>query len=460
MKHRGKQRQFGMRDKLGYMFGDFGNDFTFILSSMFLMKFYTDVMGVKGATVGLMMMLARFVDAFTDIAMGQIVDRTHPTAEGKFLPWIRRICGPVAVASLLMYACWFADMPMTFKVAWMFLTYLLWGSVFYTAINIPYGSMASAISGDPRERAELSKWRTIGGALASMVIGVIIPMVVYYRDAAGNEIMSGTRMTISAAACSGCAVICYILCLNMTTERVKVETQEEKFHFKELISSLVHNRALIAIVISTFAAIAAQTTLGGMSAYIYPNYFGNTAAQSVSTAMGVIVTIVCSFFVVSLTERFGRRTVGIFSGLFSSFMLIVALVLHTHNAWLFVALYSLAYAGYGIFTLITWAMITDVIDDTEVKQSRRSDGMIYAVYSFSRKMGQASATGLYGLLLSVVGYAQDTAFDPVVTDGIYNITCGLPLVGFLILAAVLKFMYPLTKDKVLLNAKVLAERRK
>ena len=35
---------FGMRDKLGYMFGDFGNDFTFILSSSFMLKFYTDVM--------------------------------------------------------------------------------------------------------------------------------------------------------------------------------------------------------------------------------------------------------------------------------------------------------------------------------------------------------------------------------------------------------------------------------
>ena len=39
-------RPFGMRDKIGYMFGDFGNDFTFILSSAFMLKFYTDVMGI------------------------------------------------------------------------------------------------------------------------------------------------------------------------------------------------------------------------------------------------------------------------------------------------------------------------------------------------------------------------------------------------------------------------------
>ena len=63
----GKVKPFGLKDKLGYMFGDFGNDFTFILSSMFLLKFYTDVMGVSAALVGMMMMVARFVDAFTDV---------------------------------------------------------------------------------------------------------------------------------------------------------------------------------------------------------------------------------------------------------------------------------------------------------------------------------------------------------------------------------------------------------
>ena len=75
-------RPFGWRDKVGYMFGDFGNDFNFILSSMFMMKFYTDVMGLSAGVVGMLMMAARFVDAFTDVTMGQIVDRSKPTKDG------------------------------------------------------------------------------------------------------------------------------------------------------------------------------------------------------------------------------------------------------------------------------------------------------------------------------------------------------------------------------------------
>ena len=133
---------FSFRDKIGYLFGDFGNDFTFILSSSFLLKFYTDVMGISAFAVGIVMMTARFVDAFTDVAMGRICDKRKPTKSGKFKPWILRMCGPVAISSFLIYQSGFADAAMWFRILWLVVTYILWGSIFYTSINIPYGSMA------------------------------------------------------------------------------------------------------------------------------------------------------------------------------------------------------------------------------------------------------------------------------------------------------------------------------
>ena len=254
----GKVKPFGIKDKLGYMFGDFGNDFTFLLSAMFLLKFYTDVMGVSAALVGLMMMAARFVDAITDVTMGQIVDRSRPGKKGKFAPWLRRMCGPVALASFLMYATWFKDMPMGFKIFWMFFTYLLWGSICYTGINIPYGSMASAISDNPTDRTSLSNWRTIGATLAQTAIGVVLPLVVYYTDEAGNSVLSGQKMMLGALVCSIGAVICYMLCYKMTTERVKVGQNTQKFSFGELIKELAHNRSLIGIIVCALVFLLAH----------------------------------------------------------------------------------------------------------------------------------------------------------------------------------------------------------
>ena len=54
---------FGTRDKLGYLFGDFGNDFFFSLASAFLMVFYTDVFGISAAMVGTLFLVARLWDA-------------------------------------------------------------------------------------------------------------------------------------------------------------------------------------------------------------------------------------------------------------------------------------------------------------------------------------------------------------------------------------------------------------
>ena len=451
-------KKFGMVDKLGYMFGDFGNDLTFILSSMMLMKFYSDVMGVSVALVGTMMMVARFVDAFTDVAMGQIVDRSRPGKKGKFLPWIRRMCGPVAVASFLMYASWFQDMSMGFKIGWLFVTYLLWGSVFYTSINIPYGSMASALSADPKERAQLSSFRTIGATIAGSVIGIVLPLIVYYQDEAGNQILSGPKTTLAAGIFSVGAVICYLLCYFMSTERVKVEQKTEKFNFKELVKGLVTNKALVGIVICSILMLLVQLTMQSMSTYVYPNYFGNVQAQSVAGVVGLVMTLLLSTVVVKLQVKMGRKELAIAGSLFGAVIFFITWLTHTKNAWLYVGLYALAYLGLAAFSLICWAMITDVIDDTEVRTGERSDGTIYAVYSFARKLGQAASAGVTGALLGLIGYSAETAFEPAVTEGIFNLACLIPTGGFILLAAALWFFYPLNKKRVEDNAKFLAEK--
>lgn len=454
-----KKRPFGLRDKLGYMFGDFGNDFTFIFSSMLLMKFYSDVMGIDTALIGTMMMVARFVDAFTDITMGQLADRSRPNRKGKFLKWILYMCVPVALSSFLMYATWFRTFPLYFRIFWMFFTYILWGSIFYTSINIPYGSMASAISPEPKHRAELSNFRSIGAALAGMIIGVVLPLIVFYKDENGNEVLSGKRVTLAALLCSVGAVVCYLLCYSLITERVEIKEKTEPFSFGRIFAGLIKNKALLGIVAATVCILLVQLTLSQMVTYIFPNYFRNTTAQSVAGLIGVIITLICAAFTVKLSEKFGRKALAIMSSLFGGAVFLVAFLIKTENAWFFVFLYALSYVGLAVFSLICWAMITDVIDDTEVQTGSRDDGTIYAVYSFSRKLGQALSSGVTGYLLKFIGYTQETAFDENVTRGIYDITCLVPAVGYILLSLVLYFLYPLTKQRVNENSKVLKERK-
>ena len=141
MEKTAQPRPFGLRDKIGYLFGDFGNDFTFILSTVILSKFYTDVMGVSAGVVGTVMMLARAVDAVTDLSMGRLCDRSRPTPVGKFKPWLLRLCVPVAAASFLLYQSGFAGRPMGFKIC------LLYTSAKFSSVMPPVGSSCSPGNG-------------------------------------------------------------------------------------------------------------------------------------------------------------------------------------------------------------------------------------------------------------------------------------------------------------------------
>lgn len=459
MSNQKKVPAFGMRDKIGYMFGDFGNDFTFILSSSFMLKFYTDIMGLAPAIVGMLMMAARFVDAVTDVTMGQIVDRSKPTKDGKFKPWLRRMCGPVAIASFLIYQSGFADMAYGFKVAWMVVTYLLWGSIFYTSINIPYGSMASAISPEAEDRASLSTWRTIGATLAGLVIGVGTPLVAYVT-VDGKTMLSGSRMTIIAGVFSVLAIICYMLCFTLVRERVEIPANNEKLDIMKMLRSLVTNRALIGIIAAAILLLLAMLGMQGMSSYVFPNYYGSAQAQSLASLAGsVAVLAICAPLATKLSAKFGKKELSVASCLIGAVFFAICWILKPENPYVYVAFYTLAFVAIGFFNMIIWAMITDVIDDSEVKHGVREDGTIYSVYSFARKIGQALSSGMVGGLLSLIGYSEATAFDTNVLNGIFNISCIVPIIGMVAVALALQFIYPLNKKRVDANIAELKKRR-
>lgn len=459
MKHK-KIRPFGLRDKLGYLFGDFGNDFTFILSSSFLLKFYTDVMGMDAAVVGVIMMIARFVDAFTDVTMGRICDHSRVTPAGKFKPWLLRMCGPVAISSFLIYQSGLADMSMPFKIAYLAITYILWGSIFYTSVNIPYGSMASAISADPSDRQSLSSYRTMGGTLAGLVIGAGVPLLAYDK-VAGREVMNGERFTVIAGIFSVLAVICYLLCYWLTTERVQPREDHaarKDNHVGKMLLNALKNRALISIIAASIVMLLAQLTMQAMANYVYPNYYRNVTAQTVSTLVMVGSMLIAGAVAKPLATRFGKAELSIAANVLAAGICLLLFVVRPQNVWVYVALQSISWLGLGVFSMVSWALITDVIDYSELKNGVREDGSVYALYSFARKLGQAASAGLSGLLLTMIGYTEATAFDPEVTKGIFNISTIVPGIGFLLLALVLWFWYPLHKKQVDANIQALKEK--
>lgn len=467
MEKTAQPRPFGLRDKIGYLFGDFGNDFTFILSTVILSKFYTDVMGVSAGVVGTVMMLARAVDAVTDLSMGRLCDRSRPTPAGKFKPWLLRLCVPVAAASFLLYQSGFAGRPMGFKIAYLAVTYILWGSFCYTGINIPYGSMASAISPEPADRQSLSTFRTMGGMLAGLIIGMLVPLLCYQAETLPSggvkQVLVGSRVTLAAGVCSVLAIACYLLCYALVTERVRPKTARRRLPFGALWRSALENRPLLAIIAASTLMLLAQLTMQNMSSYIYPDYYGSAAAQSASTALMLVGMALAALTAKPLAQRFGKAELSAAGGFFAAAVCLGTFFLRPGSVWVYCVLQMLCWLGLGLFSMVNWALITDVIDYAELKNGVREDGTVYALYSFARKVGQSLAAGLSGWLLQRIGYstAAAQAGQPQpsqVLAGMFNISTLVPFFGFLALSLVLAFWYPLRKAQVEANVAALREK--
>lgn len=459
-------RPFGMRDKFGYLCGDLANDFTFIFAASYLMKFYTNVLGVPAAMVGVLFLVARCVDAFTDVGMGRLVDTMNPAKDGRFRPWLRRMAIPLFIINICMYFYPAAGLSYGMKIVYMFVTYLLWGSVCYTAANIPYGSMASVITGDPGERTSLSTFRSLGAMFAAIPISVISPLILF-REENGAQVVVPERYTLLAAIYGGLAMLFYLLCYKLTTERIQLPTKkaEKGAGFFTLIGKLLKNRALLAIIGAALAMLLCQLLSQSMNIYLYTDYFNSAKLLSVASLAAFIPMLVMAPVARKLSDRFGKKECSIVGVAIAAFFYGLLFVLHTESATVFIVLTLLASIGMGFFNMVIWAFITDIIDYQEVLTGSRDDGTIYAIYSFSRKLGQALAGGIGGFALGAVGYVSVQAGQPAVQQsaqtlrGIYNILTLAPAIGYVVVLLLLVLVYPLGKKQVEANVAALRTRR-
>jgi len=457
-----EQRPFGIKDKLGYLFGDFGNDFSFVFASSYLMVFYTKVLGLPGAAIGILFLAARVVDAFTDVSMGRIVDRMKRQRDGRFRPWIRWICVPVAVASTLMYLYFIKDWSFGWKMTYVVVTYLLWGSFCYTAINIPYGSMASAITSNPVERASLSTYRSVGASLAELVIGVLVPLVVYQTDELGNQVVNPVNFTLTAVVFGILSIVCYLLCYFLCVERVQFYKKEGKAEsITSILGGLAQNRPLLSLVFAALVLLLASLLSQSMNNYLFLDYFRNAKSVVIVNLISVGGVLLVAPFVTKVAAKFGKKEAGALGMLVSGVLYLVLFFARVKSISVFLILLFVATLGIGLFNMVIWAFITDIIDYQEVKTGKREDGTVYAVYSFARKLGQALAGGIGGFVLTAIGYVSDATVQvQEVSERIYTVSTLVPGICYLIVSVIMQFWYPLSKREVEKNTAILQERRK
>ena len=449
-------RDFDIRDMIGYALGDVGNNFTFNLVNSFLMIFYTNVFGLKAAVVGALFMSARLVDAFVDIMVGRLIDNAKMTKHGRFTPWVMRMKFPLAASAILLFLPAAGHLPMTTRAIYAFVTYLAWG-IFYSFVNIPYGLMASAISGKPRNKTSLSTARSIGSASGAAIVSYVVPLIMYGNN---SHQINPHRFFMGAAVFAILGLFCYVALTMLTVERIRID-KTERVPLGKMFSEMAHNKALVMLVIIDIVVVINQNLSGVTLTDLFNDYFQNKTAMSIALVFNFTTVILVAPFAQDLVRKFGRKESATVALFFGAAVCGTMLIIHTHSPWVFLVGLFFGSLGAGVFNLMVWAFITDVIDAQEVMSGEREDGVIYGVNSFARKLAQAIAGGIGGVMLTMVGYQSSSQGGTVqsewVVNNLYTLATAIPTICCLG-AALLLLGYPLTRAKVIANADELARR--
>ncbi|MDR3413852.1 MAG: glucuronide transporter [Formivibrio sp.] len=422
---------------IGYGLGDVANNFAFALGALFLLHYYTDVAGLSAAAAGTLLVLVRIYDAFMDVIAGRVIDRTI-SRWGRFRPFLLWSALPLLLMSVAVFSVP-ANWTSAQKLVYAYVTYAILGTA-YSFVNIPYGSLATVMTQEPRERALLGAMRTLmaTGTFAFLALA-IAPKI---RHAANPQELQAhlTEFTLILAVV-GMALYC--LCFKATREIVQREI--ERPGFKSSLNTLRYNRPLLMLCIS---ALCLHTGLFSQTATAL--YFARYVLGDVSLFIPIIVissflsVLVAAPLTPLLVKCKGKKNtflLGISIGALSYFLLFFA---PTNIKFLPFILLGAASIGAMIAMSVMWALEADTVEFGEWVTGIRIEGMTYAIFSFSRKCGQALGGSIPAFLLAASGYMPNALTQSDATRlGILGAIAFVPGVAFAI-AFVLMYFYPLT----------------
>lgn len=430
-----------LRSFLGYGAGDMANNLAFSLVITFLTLYYTDVALISPAAVGILFLVMRIIDAFTDLIAGSIIDRTQ-TRFGKFRPFILVFCVPLVVLAVLTFSVPAALQGTFGAVVWAWVTYFLLGSVFFTLVNIPYGSLAAAMTQRSDERAKLATFRTAGAAIMQVTVALAIsPSIQQFRgDPAGLQ--NALTQTIIVLGVVTVALYLFLV----FTAREQVERDVPKVKFKAAIGTLRKNRALGVLAAAAVAYLVGLFTIAGMTIFYVRDVLGDATFAPVALALTFGPILVLGWFLPRLVRGLGKKRLYSIAALLGA-VGGAALLLAPNGS------YVLAFIGFlllgissGICNTMMWNLEADTIEYGELKTGIRTEGTTYAVFSFMRKLGQAVGGALGVWIIGIFGYVGGAESQTESAEWGIRVAIGaLPLVMFIVSAVIMRF-FPIDEN--------------
>ncbi|NFR37415.1 MFS transporter [Clostridium sporogenes] len=437
-------------EKLGYGLGDFACNLVWNSLSMFILYFYTDVMGMRAAIISTLMLVVRIIAGFMDIASGIVVDKTK-TKYGKARPWILWMAIPFGISTILLFSI--PNIGESGKLVYVVMTYVLL-NVIYTAINIPYGVLNSLMTQDQNERSEINIYRMFCSTAGSLCVSaLVLPLVSLFGG--GQE-----AWIITFAIFGIVATFMFFVTFKTTKERVTAVNEEksQNISFKDGMKALIENEYWIIIVLLLVVLFMNLGIMGGSMIY-YAQYILNDKklVGGLSIAQNIPTLIVMLSIAMPLIKKYGKRNTAILGSIIFILGSLFALIDLTSVKLIYISIIVKG-IGNALISATVFALLADTIEYGEWKTNVRTEGLVYSAGNFGLKIGIGLGTAIVGWLLAFSNYnGSSTTQADTAINAINILFIWLPMILSGVQIILLKF-YKL--DKIYANIISDLEKRK
>ncbi|WNS46040.1 glycoside-pentoside-hexuronide (GPH):cation symporter [Paenibacillus sp. MMS20-IR301] len=386
---------FKRRELTGYLFGGIGDSALSGVVNTFFMVFATAVMNISPITIGTILLVTKFIDAFCDPVVGFLIDNTR-TKYGKLRPYI--LFGGLfwaAMTFLLFFNPGFTSEAL--KIAYVATVYTLWG-IGFSLFDVPYWSMSASITTDAQKRNSLVSMTKSATTLGSILVSLLGGVLVTYFASLPN---SGQGYSYLGWMFSAMAAVSFIILFCGVKERVKPSAT--KTSFKSMLNLLRMNKPLQSYMISQVFQVLTMVITMITSYYAIYN-LGSIALLSfimIPTMIGFLLTPVV---VPRLLKRIETPQLFLFNGMAALLVGAVYFVVgYDHLTFVFIISVLSGFCMSVSMTLST-IYVVDSIDYAEWKTGHRAEGIMFAVQSLTAKIMSAFGSFICGLLLTVIGF--------------------------------------------------------
>lgn len=438
-----------------YSIGGFGSNLLFILTTSFLMYFYTDVFKISPLAVGTVFLIVRVIDAILDPFLGMMADRTR-SRWGTYRPWLMFGSPLLAMMTLLLFTA--PDLSPSGKIAYAIAVYVGYSFV-SSIVNIPYHALTPVLSKDPSQRTVIATAKQLMGALGTLAVsGAALPLVALFGS--GQKGWFFTTLGISCFA-----IISYWLCARgakgYDNFEINNTSHSHDAHppLKEQLKLVSKNGPLIALLVAGFANMVAVIVNSATAIYYWQYNVGRADLYSQLFIWGTLLSIPAFLAIPYFVKKFGKKNVFMYSCLVSIIPLVVLLLTPYENVTLIFVLSVLVKVLGPLAGVLPWIMLADCVDYGKWKTGINGSGTIHSMMLFTNKLGAAIGGILSGALLGAAGYVAGQQQTPETLSMITYLYFLAPIIGFIVAIIAFKF-YGITDAVSATMIKEINEREK